>query len=270
MLARALLSFVLLLASAGPALAGANAAEEIDAFMELSGINRQLADNGEQLARQVEGSPAPLDARTRKQLAAAARREFATDKLLADIREVLIGKHDRKRTAELNDWLRDDLGARLTALEAAASGGDFDAKLSAFAAKLKETPPAAERLAVLRRVEAANRTTETAIDVALAVGRALAVGLNAASASPAPPGTIEEAVSAQREQLETAMPHVVLVSLLMTYESASNEDLAAYAALLESDPGVWYVSATRAALTAAFERATQRMTDSVSVSRTEA
>ncbi|HEU4427205.1 MAG TPA: hypothetical protein VFT98_00490 [Myxococcota bacterium] len=270
MFARALLSFALLLAGAGSALAEKNAAAEIDAFMELSGINRQLADNGAQLARQIETSPVPLDARTRKQLAAAARREFATSKLLADIREVLIAKHDQKQTAALNKWLRAELGARLTALEAAASASDFDAKLEAFAAKLKQTPPSPERVSVIRRVEAANRTTETAIDVALAVGRALAVGLNAASAAPAPLATIEGAVGAQREQLEAAMPHVVLVSLLMTYESASDEDLAAYAALLESEPGVWYVSATRAALTAAFERATQRMADSVSVSRIEA
>jgi len=259
MLARTLLSLALLLAPTTAALAGPNAGEEIDAFIERSGMRRQLADVGDQLASQILAG-ASLDESTRTLLAEAARREFALKKLIPDIRAGLLAKFDPVQTPAVNEWLEGDLGARVTAAEEAASSGDIQGRLQEYSQQLEANPPRPERVALVQQLDRAAGVTETNVEMALAIARASALAFNAASTTPHPESEIRDLIEqGARPQLEKAIPPVVLLSTLMTYEPISDADLEAYAAFAHSAPGRWYVTSARDAVVAAVERATERM-----------
>ncbi len=234
----------------------------VAALMKLSGIERQILPLAEQLVDQLlAGQARESMPGLNVLLATAARREFAADKLLAEIRERLLQDVDEEKAAVVIDWLKGAIGTRITALEEVASHESSAAALETYAMGLEANPPRPERVALLQRLDTSMEISAFTTEVVLATARASALAFNAAGKTPRPEGDVRDAVERQREQLAPALAAFTRVALLKSYHDASDADLLAYTEFLETAEGRWYNRVMSGALLASYENATRRMAD---------
>jgi hypothetical protein len=259
MLARALLVCSLIGALAAPALAERANSEDVDALIALAGLRPEYEVVGENLAAQFEAD-ADLEAATRARLARAARRAFGADELLADLRAELLARSDERAIREANAWLRSELGRRVRAAQAAVADDDGAAHAARYARSLSRRPPRAERLAQIRRLDAASRRTETAVDAAVALATASLLARNAVRGSPLPELELRRAVAARgRAEYARKLPPATTAVALWTFEPFADGELANVIAHFESPAGRRRVDAVHVALLASYEKATQRL-----------
>lgn len=253
---------VLLVSFLGLAAAASAASERaalVDEVLRVSGATRQFEPLAEQLARQLLAQEHEAAPGLNRLLADAARREFAAAKLLADIRSQMLAELDEAKARLALAWLGTEVGQRIVAAEGeAAKQGGLEAT-QAFAKTLQESPPSAQRTALTQRISAATNASETNLDVVIAMARASALALNAASKTPVLESDVIAAVERQRTQLRAPIANLVTVEMLRTYRTTTDDDLTRYAEFLETAHGRWYARAGSRATLVAVEKATRRM-----------
>jgi hypothetical protein len=143
-------------------------------------------------------------------------------------------------------WLDSPLGKKLTRLEEAASTPETLSEVKKFATRLKQSPPAATRLNILRKLDAAVKATETNVEIAM--NTQLAVAFAVVKSLPEEQQGSFEDIAAQlkknRPQIEAVMKSQTLIFSLYTYQSLSDGELEAYIRFATSPAGVKYHGAT--------------------------
>ena len=143
-------------------------------------------------------------------------------------------------------WLNSPFGKKLTRLEEAASTPETLSEIKKFAARLKQAPPAAKRLDILRRLDAAVKATETNVEIAM--NTQLAVALAVVKSLPDEQQESFEDIAAQlkknRPQIEAVMKSQTIVFALYTYQSLTDKELESYIRFATSPAGVKYHEAT--------------------------
>ena len=143
-------------------------------------------------------------------------------------------------------WLNSPFGKKLTRLEEAASTPETLSDVKKFAARLKQAPPAAKRLDILRRLDAAVKATETNVEIAM--NTQLAVALAVVKSLPREQQGSFKDIAAQlkknRPQIEAVMKSQTLVFALYTYQSLTDKELESYIRFATSPAGVKYHEAT--------------------------
>ena len=143
-------------------------------------------------------------------------------------------------------WLNSPFGKKLTRLEEAASTPETLSEIKKFAARLKQAPPAAKRLDILRRLDAAVKATETNVEIAM--NTQLAVALAVVKSLPREQQGSFKDIAAQlkknRPQIEAVMKSQTLVFALYTYQSLTDKELESYIRFATSPAGVKYHEAT--------------------------
>jgi len=158
------------------------------------------------------------------------------------------------------DFLSSDVGQRMVAADVALARldeKDVD-KVMSGEIKLAATP---ERLALTRKLEAETEATDSAVEVYLRIGHALAVGTAIGGGmDPIAAGdrANKVATSAEVQDLRKNLQEPLLRYLAYGYRDLSNADLARLSEFLESPAGKRYVTAYNAAMSAGFDAMSER------------
>ena len=187
-----------------------------------------------------------LPRHTKSAISGSVHEAFATERLkkiiIKEMKESMTIK-DLNKTLK---WLDSPLGKKCTRLEEAASTPETLSEIQKFAAQLQQAPPAANRLDILRRLDAAVKATETNVEITM--NAQLAVAFAVVKSLPREQQGPLEDIAAQleknRPQIEAMMKSQTLLFALYTYQDLTNAELEKYIQFATSPAGNKYHVAT--------------------------
>lgn len=141
--------------------------------------------------------------------------------------------------AQAGDWLRSDLGRKITALEKEASSPEASVQQAAFLLQLKMEAPSAERMRLVRRLAEVNGSGDHAVEVWETITVTLVQVMAAAGGDNPPGGTeaIRQKLSTLRPNMKALFQQAALLEMLFAYRALRDAELNEYAAFLESETG---------------------------------
>lgn len=199
--------------------AAAPAPEAFAPVFELAGI-RMLCEQSAPLVQRG------LDAKQAQQVAQA----FDADSLCLELAKGLAGKLDQAQLQEVHGLLDSPLSHRFTAAERSVGG---DEAFAAYRAQLAERPPRAERLELVRRLDAAAQTTTLATLLRYEAGKTQAVLALKARGESIDEKTLSAQTKAQEDALRASSVEAVESFMLYAYRQMPSEQLSEYAAIYE-------------------------------------
>ena len=217
-------------------------------LMELSGMEKQigqmagLASAG--LAMYQDKLPAELYDILNRALIEAYDPSKIKQIVFTHIDQNLASKDMR---AALN-WLRSDLGRKITTLEEASSAPDALEKMNAYAKGLPNNPPPKSRLNLIKRLDSATHSSEIGIKLMESSMLSLMGGLEAMQPKESQMGKeqLEQSMVAQRPALQKSFQEQATSSFLYTYQSLSNAELKRYVSFLETSGKTYQTVASTA------------------------
>jgi hypothetical protein len=210
-----------LLLSVGMAHAAPPKADEFAPVLELAGLRLLCEQSAPLLQRGM--NPAQQ---------AQLGRAFAADGLCRDLAEQLAGKFDRQQLEQARQLLDSPLARRFTAAERAVGEGD-GAALADYREQLAARPPRQDRLALVRRLDAAARTTALATVLRYEAGKTQALLALKARGETLDEQALSSQTQVQVAALKTSSAAAVESFMLYAYRQIPSEQLADYAALYE-------------------------------------
>jgi len=256
-----MLRFVLLLAVAADVHAAASAVDidtAASVYQEAAireQVRASLGAMPEQIRRLFEGdSTAKPNADQLAAVTAAAKRGFRIDVFEAPALRVFASNLDAATVKKTEAFLSSDLGRRMVAADVAVATME-QAQLDKVMNGEISAPTTPQREAILDKLEHASRSTESAVQIFLSMGTAVAVGT--AVGTGADPGPVEErshkAGEESRAALEENMRQPLRRYLAYGYRDLSDADLKHVLAFLESTAGKRYLSAYIASMNAGYD-----------------
>jgi len=255
-----MLRFVLLLALAA-AVQSAVAAVDIDSAAAVyrdaairEQVRASLVGMPQQIRRLFEGdSQTKLNSEQLAAVTAAAKRGFRIDVFDAPALSALAGNLDAATVKKTEAFLSSDVGRRMVAADVAVSSLDqaeIDKVMNgdiAVATTLK-------RGAILDKLQHASRSTESAVQIFLSMGTAVAVGTAVGAGTD--PGPVQErsqkAGEASRAALEEGMRAPLRRYLAYGYRDLRDSELEQVLSFMQSAAGKRYISAYIASMDAGF------------------
>lgn len=237
----------------------------IEETLELSGAKRQVLQIPSVCQSQLSERQGRMKPADYARLSKTVAESYRSDTLYKAVTDTFKSRFDEKRLLAVRQAWHSPLFKRIAALEARASAPEAAARIQEFAAELRRVPPHADRLALIRRVDAATGSTDFNIEIVLATIRGMALGMDPMmpASQRLKPGQLDQILSDMRTQIRAPLKNQVLVSLLYAYQSLTDEELRAYLAHLESDAGRWFDRAARdgilSGMTAAADRVGREM-----------
>lgn len=237
----------------------------IEEVLELSGAKKQILQIPAVCQSQLserQGRMKPADYARLSQIIAES---YRPDTLYKAVSDTFKSRFDEKRLLAVRQAWHSPLFKRIAALEAQASTPEGARRMQEFAAQLRRVPPHADRLALIRRVDAATRSTDLNIEIVLATIRGIALGVDPMmpASQRLKPGQLDQLLSDMRAQIRAPLKNQVLITLLYAYQSLTDEELRAYLAYLESDAGRWFDRVAKdgilSGMTAAADRVGRQM-----------
>jgi hypothetical protein len=256
-----MLRYVFLLAFAADVHA-ASAAVDIDTAATVyqdAAIRQQvrasLGAMPAQIRRLFESdASAKLNAEQLAAVTAAAKRGFRIDVFEAPALSVFAGNLDPVTVKKTEAFLASDVGLRMVAADVAIASMD-QADIDKVMSGEITAPTTPQREAILDKLERASRSTESAVQIFLSMGTAVAVGTAIGTGGdPAPVAErSHKAGEETRAALEENMRLPLRRYLSYGYRDLSDADLKHVLAFLESTAGKRYVSAYVASMNAGFD-----------------
>jgi uncharacterized protein DUF2059 len=201
-----------------------------------------------------DASTAQLDQEQLAAVTAAAKRGFRIDVFEAPALSALAQNLDSTAVAKTQAFLTSDLGKRMVAADVAAATMGEDAIDKVMSGEIT-TPSTPKRDVIIDRLERANRSTESTVQIFLGMGQAVAIGTAIGS------GLDQKSVAerarksgeASRAGLEQDMRMPLRRFLAYSYRDLSDSDLKHMLAFLESPAGARYVAAYNASMGAGYD-----------------
>jgi hypothetical protein len=218
-------------------------------------VRSSLGSMPEQIRRLFAGdTAAKLNAEQLAAVTAAAKRGFRIDVFEAPALAAFAGNLDPVTVKKAEAFLGSDVGRRMVAADVAVASlnqSDID-KVMQGEITVPATP---QRDAIIDKLERASRSTESAVQIFLSMGSAVAVGTAVGSGGdPAPVAErSHKAGEESRAALEANMRLPLRRYLAYGYRDLSDADLKSILAFLNSTAGKRYVSAYVASMNAGFD-----------------
>lgn len=172
---------------------------------------------------------------------AAARENFQTEAMFADVTEAMAGGLDAGQMAALEAFYSSPLGLEITAMEVAAQRAEMALQVKTEGADILRGLIAREdpRLEQLTQLIEALAAVETGLAMAESLNHAVLSGMSASGQMPykLSSGQIDAMVAAQRGLMRGAIQEQLFVSMAYSYQTLSDDDLDAYIAFLQTDAG---------------------------------
>jgi hypothetical protein len=218
-------------------------------------VRASLGAMPEQIRRLFAGDPAAkLNAEQLAAVTAAAKRGFRIDVFEAPALSVFADNLDPTTVKKTEAFLDSDLGRRMVAADVAVASMD-QADIDKVMNGEITAPTTPQREAILDKMERASRSTESAVQIFLSMGTAVAVGTAVGTGGdPAPVAErSHKAGEESRAALEENMRQPLRRYLAYGYRDLSDADLKHVLSFLDSTAGKHYVSAYVASMNAGFD-----------------
>jgi hypothetical protein len=187
-----------------------------------------------------------LPRHTKSALSGSVQEAFAPERLKKTIIKEVKESMTVKDLDKVFRWLDSPLGEKCTRLEEAASTPETLSEIRKFAARLQQSPPAANRLDILKRLDAAVKATETNVEITM--NTQLAVAFAVVKSLPIEQQGSLEDIAAQLEKnrphIEAVMRSQTLLFALYAYQDLTNAELEKYIQFATSPAGTKYHGAT--------------------------
>jgi len=256
---RLALAALLLALTAGSAAATDKATLAAE-LLRLTGIEGQLHLLGAGLERTAGAHGPRLPPTQRTMIARLLRETFSSRTLNEAALAYLTGQIDAERAHSAIGWLKTPEMQEVVRLEQQVMAPDFEHNKQTWALSMRGREPSSERVALIKRIEAAGQSTNTIANLAYVVGLAIANARNGAAGYPVPFEVVSEDLQRSISRSYRDLERETLISLHYTYRSLPDEALARLAAALESETGRWTSRVTTEALTAAAGTAARVLT----------
>jgi hypothetical protein len=235
--------------AAGSAKAAAPAPTPDKLIAELlaaSGLNQHLSQLPQQLiggvkhsaAQNRKTSPAVLAA-IEKAVSESFSAQAFQDRLTSDLKK----NFDQKRAQGLLAELSAPAAKRMIELELASPAPEELAQFIRTQAASR-LPPA--RTESIKRIDAATKASDLAVEAAFATMKAVAAGIVGAPAKKA--AAFDTTLEKQRAPLAAGIRNSTFVNLAFAYRDASDADVEAYAKFYESENSKWFSGLVYASL----------------------
>ncbi|HEV8475194.1 MAG TPA: hypothetical protein VGR82_20645 [Methylomirabilota bacterium] len=237
-------------AMAVPPVAQRTGPASVEEILVLSGLRPQLSSIARGIGAEFLPRAGSVDPRDAAAIGRIVARNLAPDGMYAGIRDEFRRRVDARTLDAMAAWFRAPLGARITALEIAAAQPDAAAKVSAFSAGLKVTPPTAARLELVQRLDWVSGTADETLEIFAAItasfARAAVASLPAERRASA--GLLERRVDETRGRMAPTVADNVQSQMLYIYAPLDDTELTQYVDFLASPAGRAYGRAAQGAL----------------------
>jgi len=182
----------------------------------------------------------------------------------ARVKEVMLAEFAQELTDEdikgALQWFDSPLGKKCTQLEEAASTAEAQAEMLKFAAGLQNSPPTAERLKALRELDSAVKITDSAVDMAMSIQVAIALGMLATlpMEQRERPDDVARELERSRPDIENMVRTETFISNLYTYKDLTDAEIKQYAEFARSPAGSKFGLAAISALKKALSEGAAR------------
>lgn len=241
------LPFFPLMFSAGLALAESPKPEALAEAFELVGIRLLCEQSAPLIAR---GLPETEQARVSSL--------FAADKVCLGLARRVAPKLDVAQLQQAEALLASPLAKRFTQAERAV-GESGTQGLAAYRLQLRERPPRAERLALVRRLDRAAQTTAMATVLRYEAGKTQLMWAAKARGERLDEPALSARTEAQGKALGASSAEAVESFMLYAYRQMPSAELAEYAALYEQEPVSRLLQASVQALPTVFAARRSRL-----------
>jgi hypothetical protein len=230
-------------------------------LLAASGLNQQLNQLPQQLIGGVRQSSKQRSKTSPAVLAAiekAVAESFTTQNFHKRLSADLKKNFEQKRMQALLGDLSTPAAKRMIELEQATPAQEDLTRFTRAQAANKLSPARKE---LIKRIDAATRASELAIEAAFVSMKAVAMGIAREQAQKA--AAVDKAIEKQRASATANIRNSTFASLAFTYRNASDADLETHAKLYETENSKWFSGIVFASLleeaSSAAEKAGERV-----------
>lgn len=173
----------------------------------------------------------------------AVTKSFTADGFNSQVRAALTKNFDRQRLQAL---LKDFSAPAAKTMVAQEHATHSPEEFAEFARSAAAKPPAPARTALITRIDAATGASQTAVDVAFASMRALAMGIVGEGKGKA--DSVDKTIERQRAASFNEIRNATLLNLAFSFKDASDADLEKYAGIYETENSKWFFGLVHAAI----------------------
>jgi len=231
----------------------------IQEVLVASGLKQQLSQLPQRLAAGVrvsgrkKAAPAMVAA-IEDAVAKAFAAEGFQDQLSADLKK----NFDQKRLQALLKDLSSPEAKAMIGRERAAPAAE---ELAKFARSAAAKQPASPRADFIKRIDAATKASDLAVETAFVSMKAIASGIVGADARKS--AAIDKTIEKQRAATTRKIRDATRLNLAFSFNDASDADLEKYAALCESDNSQWFYGLVYTSLLEQVKRASLEAGESI-------
>ena len=208
--------------------------------IEVSGIKTQFqafAGNAVLSAADSAGARGTQGEEFRA-MAAMLERIFEPGKMTVELAANLKRGLDAERMARFLEILRNPIALKMTALEGRQVKPE---EMRQLLEEMRKNPPPAARAKLIQTYDEVSRTSELGSELIASMARDMIEAMLAEmqKAGKNVPKEARQAVGSQLNVMRSQARNQIRNSLFVTYRNVSDEDLAAYAKLMDTDTGRW-------------------------------
>lgn len=217
----------------------------VDELIDRSGLKQQIPRLPTEYMALVDQVLAGLDRRNpmpksvRQELRQSFVDALSSDRFEPQIRSRLLETISQDTSIATVNWLRSDLGKKITAAEVNVGSPERSVQLATFMLRLQLERPTPERLQLVRRIQEITQGSEMATNAWEAIigafARALEGGLrgNKFQANE----KLEQFMASIRGSMKGMFEQGQIFEALFTYQTVTDEELKQYAEFLETPAG---------------------------------
>jgi hypothetical protein len=248
--------------SAAPVDTGAARDKLIEDVLVASGLKRQLEQLPQQLIAGVRQAgtqrSSPALVRT---IENAVAESFDAQGFRDRVSAALKKNYDQKRMQALLKDFSSPTAKRMVELgQAAPSPEDF----ARFARSPAATRPSSQRASFVKRIDAATRASDLAVDAAFSLMNAVASG--AAGEGAGKVAAIDKVIEKQRASATQKIRDGTLLSLAYSFRDANDADLEEYARFYETENNKWFTDIVYASMLEEVKSASAKTGERISAS----
>jgi hypothetical protein len=223
----------------------------IEDVLAATGLKQQLALLPQRLAAGVSETATQqkkAPAATVQAIGTAIAQSFTAEGFQTRVSTDLKQNFDQKRMQALLKEFSTPAAKSMVEMERATQSPQ---ELAKFAHSVTATKP--EREALVKRIDAASKASDLAVETAFVSMKALSSGIAGEGTPKA--AAMDKSIEKQRNAETQKIRDATLLGLAYSYKDASDADLAKYAALYESEDAKWFYGLVYAALVAEVKNA---------------
>lgn len=220
--------------------------EIINELIDLSGLKQQIPRLPNEYMTLVDQVLVGLERRhpmpknVRHELRQSFVDALSSERLESKIRSRLVDTLSQDASIAMVDWLRSDLGKKITAAEVSVgSSPERSVQLATFMLRLQLERPTPERLQLVRRIEDIAQGSEMATESWEAIVGAIASALEGGfrGKNLERKEKLDEYMASIRGSIKGMFQQGQIFQALFTYQTLTDEELKQYAEFLETPAG---------------------------------